>query len=343
MCSSLPSSTPALQPRRGLKVFNTGHAIQVEWDEIVNSSATIPVLGEHGRRACAASDGRLHGPLTFLPNGCCCGPFLARPRAAPPAAAHAGGEWGAVLEAAPAELSAPNATLRQAPLKPLQIHWHSLASHIRDGEVLPLEMHLVTQVDTSSGDPSIPESCKTEACTAVFGVMVKVREDGGRAPGAAACVRGTGERSRRLSSPAHVLPAKRQCLPPQLNEDAYKNGTDFYSLVLLNVPEKIGAEVSAAACMCAGVPAAAPQRAPLQLCSLPTHAPPALPDRHHSMPHITLMLSWTSSPCSLRTEATFPTAVRGMQRWHAPATRACRRAHRAPHEPASLLPCLQAR
>lgn len=52
-----------------------------------------------------------------------------------------------------------------------------MASHVRNGEVIPLECHVVMQVDTSSDDPNIPESCKTEQCTAVFAVMIKLNED----------------------------------------------------------------------------------------------------------------------------------------------------------------------
>lgn len=47
MNAAAPLPAPACPPyARGLRIFNTGHALQVEWDELVDNKATMPVLGE---------------------------------------------------------------------------------------------------------------------------------------------------------------------------------------------------------------------------------------------------------------------------------------------------------
>lgn len=82
--------------------------------------------------------------------------------------------WGKLANGSSAP--GPSTTLTRVPLKPLQFHFHSTCEHVLDGDTCPLEFHLVTQVDTTTGAP-VPAVCKTAPCLAVFGVMLKLNPD----------------------------------------------------------------------------------------------------------------------------------------------------------------------
>jgi carbonic anhydrase len=95
---------------QGLKVINTGHSIQVEWDKLRKNNVRIPTRGM----------------------------------------------WN----------SSQDATVS---LEPFQFHVHSTCEHAVDGNLCPLELHLVTRVDQKAKDS--PAQCKTANCLAVFGVI----------------------------------------------------------------------------------------------------------------------------------------------------------------------------
>ncbi|EFN58863.1 hypothetical protein CHLNCDRAFT_19445, partial [Chlorella variabilis] len=117
----------------GLRIFNTGRTVQVEWDDLDGSNASVPILGTG---------------------------------------------WASIYD--PAALystpTGPPPKLFQIPFKPFQIHWHSACEHVMDGDACPLELHIVTAVDNSTG-AEVPEPCNAAPCLAVFGVLLKYNPD----------------------------------------------------------------------------------------------------------------------------------------------------------------------
>ncbi|KAI7838845.1 hypothetical protein COHA_007459 [Chlorella ohadii] len=112
---------------KGLKVINTGTAIQIEWDSLEGTAASVPVAGD---------------------------------------------AWGAIFE----EEGTKTGDIKQVPVKPLQMHWHSTCEHIVDGEVCALELHIVTAVDNTT-DVKVPQTCNEKLCLAVFGIKQELKKD----------------------------------------------------------------------------------------------------------------------------------------------------------------------
>ncbi|PRW61258.1 integral membrane single C2 domain isoform A [Chlorella sorokiniana] len=111
----------------GLKVINTGTAIQVEWDKLEGNEATVPVAAD---------------------------------------------AWGAIFE----EGGVKTGEIKQVPVKPLQMHWHSTCEHVVDGNVCALELHIVTAVDNTTS-VKVPEVCNEKLCLAVFGIKQELKKD----------------------------------------------------------------------------------------------------------------------------------------------------------------------
>nr|AXF41551.1 carbonic anhydrase CAH230 [Chlorella sp. ArM0029B] len=131
LTTTVPASALAslqLGVAKGLSVLNTGKFVQVEWESLSGSAATVPVVGD---------------------------------------------SWGAMFQD-PSLLA--SATVRQVPVKPLQFHWHSTCEHLVEGNACPLEAHIVTAVDNSTG-AWVPDRCRQELCLAVFGITLMMPAD----------------------------------------------------------------------------------------------------------------------------------------------------------------------
>nr|BAA28217.1 soluble carbonic anhydrase precursor [Chlorella sorokiniana] len=110
----------------GLKVINTGHGTQIEWDKLEDSAATVPVFDD---------------------------------------------TWQAIFDG-----SSENKTVRQVPVKPLQFHLHTASEHLVNGELAPVELHIVAAVDNTTG-AWVPENCRQSQCLTVFGVSIWLASD----------------------------------------------------------------------------------------------------------------------------------------------------------------------